>query len=69
MYKILQVFNGDQIAALDKMFMCGNYGDPAAGSYTLEIYQEFRKLNPNIVLGMNSNGALRNAQWWHQLGT
>jgi len=68
MHKILQVFDRDQIASLDKMFMCGNYGDPAAGAHALEIYQEFRKLNPNIVLGMNSNGALRNTQWWHQLG-
>jgi sulfatase maturation enzyme AslB (radical SAM superfamily) len=69
MHKILQLFSSDQIAALDKMFMCGNYGDPAAGQHTLEIYQTFRKLNPNIVLGMNSNGALRNTQWWHQIGT
>jgi sulfatase maturation enzyme AslB (radical SAM superfamily) len=68
MHRILQVFDSYQIAALDKMFMCGNYGDPAAGTYTLDIFQEFRKLNPNIVLGMNSNGALRNTQWWHQLG-
>lgn len=68
MHKILQVFDSDQIAALDKMFMCGNYGDPAAGAHTLEIYQAFRTLNPNIVLGMNSNGALRNTQWWQQLG-
>ena len=69
MHKILQVFDRDQIVSLDKMFMCGSYGDPAAGVYTIEIYQEFRKLNPDIVLGMNSNGALRNTQWWHQLGT
>ena len=69
MRKILQVFNSDQIAALDKMFMCGSYGDPAAGVHTFEIYQEFRKLTPNIVLGMNTNGALRNTRWWHQLGT
>lgn len=69
MDKILQAVSTDQIAELDKMFMCGNYGDPAAGRYTLEIYQEFRRLNPDIVLGMNTNGALRNAAWWHQLGT
>lgn len=55
------------VAGLDKMFMCGNYGDPAAGSYTLEIYQWFRKHNPNIVLGMNSNGAVNTTFWWHTL--
>lgn len=68
MYKIMQVFDADRIAELDKMFMCGNYGDPAAGKYTLNIYREFRKLNPDIVLGMNSNGAVQNTLWWHELG-
>lgn len=68
MYKILKVFDADRISALDKMFMCGNYGDPAAGRHTLDIYQEFRKLNKNIVLGMNTNGGLQNTLWWHELG-
>ena len=68
MHKILQVFDAEQIAALGKMFMCGNYGDPAAGRHTLDIYQEFRNLNKNIVLGMNTNGGLQSTVWWHQLG-
>ncbi len=68
MYKIMQVFDADRIAELDKMFMCGNYGDPAAGKYTLNIYREFRKLNKNIVLGMNTNGGLQNTLWWFELG-
>jgi hypothetical protein len=69
MWQILQVFDADQIAELDKMFMCGVYGDPAAGRHTLNIYREFRHLNPGIVLGMNSNGAVQNTLWWHELGT
>jgi MoaA/NifB/PqqE/SkfB family radical SAM enzyme len=68
MHKLLQVFDADQIRQLDKMFMCGNYGDPAAGKYTLDIYQSFRKINPDIVLGMNSNGGLQNTLWWHEIG-
>jgi MoaA/NifB/PqqE/SkfB family radical SAM enzyme len=55
------------IEDLDKMFMCGVYGDPAAGRHTLEIYEYFRRLNPNIVLGMNSNGAIGNTNWWQRL--
>jgi MoaA/NifB/PqqE/SkfB family radical SAM enzyme len=68
MDKITKVFDVDRIKQLDKMFMCGNYGDPAAGKHTLEIYKEFRKLNPGIVLGMNTNGGLQNTLWWHELG-
>jgi len=68
MQSILQVLSVEQISSLDKMFMCGNYGDPAAGKFTLDIYQQFRTINKDIVLGMNTNGALRNTQWWQQLG-
>ena len=61
-------FSDDNIKELDKMFMCGNYGDPAAGTYTLDIYHWFRDLNPTITLGMNTNGALQTTFWWHGLG-
>jgi len=50
------------------MFMCGNYGDPAAGYYTMDIYNYFRKVNPEIVLGMNTNGAIQSTFFWHALG-
>ena len=68
MHKLLQVFDADQIKQLDKMFMCGVYGEPAAGKHTLDIYQTFRKINPDIVLGMNTNGGIQNTVWWHELG-
>lgn len=67
MKQILQVFDADRIARLNKMFMCGDYGDPAAGRHTLDIYQQFRAINPSVVLGMNTNGALRKPQWWQAL--
>ena len=66
--QIQQHFTDRVIAGLDKMFMCGNYGDPAAGYYTQDIYRYFRKINPDITLGMNTNGALQSTFWWHGLG-
>jgi len=67
--QILAHFSTEQIAQLRKMFMCGSYGDPAAGKYTLDIYNYFRSQNSNITLGMNSNGGLQTTLWWHALGT
>jgi MoaA/NifB/PqqE/SkfB family radical SAM enzyme len=66
---VKQMFPAEFIKQLDKMFMCGNYGDPAAARDTIEICRYFRKLNPNITLGMNSNGALRDMFWWEELAT
>jgi hypothetical protein len=65
--QIKNVLPMETLIGLDKMFMCGNYGDPAAGKNTLEIYQWFRLINPTITLGMNTNGALRNKEWWQEL--
>lgn len=55
------------VEKLDKMFMCGNYGDPAANHKTLAMYRWFRNKNPSIVLGMNSNGGIQTTFWWHEL--
>lgn len=65
--QIKEKFNEDFIRNLDKMFMCGNYGDPAAGKHTLEIFEYFRSVNPTITLGMNTNGGLQNMTWWINL--
>jgi len=65
---IQQHFTDQAIAQLDKMFMCGNYGDPAAGYYTMDIYKYFRSVNSKITLGMNTNGAVQTTFWWHELG-
>jgi sulfatase maturation enzyme AslB (radical SAM superfamily) len=56
------------VSNLDKMFMCGNYGDPAAGNHTIAIYEWFRSQNSNITLGMNTNGGIGTTFWWHSLG-
>ena len=67
MDQILKVFDQEKIKQLNKMFMCGNYGDPAAGKYTLDIFRGFRKINPSIVLGMNTNGGIQTTFWWYEL--
>lgn len=64
---IQHLYSELQLIQLQKVFMCGDYGDPAAGKYTLDLYRYFRKINPNIVLGMNSNGAIQTTFWWHEL--
>jgi sulfatase maturation enzyme AslB (radical SAM superfamily) len=65
--QITQLIDDNLIGKLDKMFMCGTYGDPAAGKSTLDIYRYFREINPTITLGMNTNGGLRDVNWWTQL--
>lgn len=62
------IFPADFIQQLNRMFMCGNYGDPVVARDTLEVYEYFKQVNPKIKLGMNTNGSLKKPEWWSELG-
>jgi len=64
---IQEKLNVNFVSQLDKMFMCGTYGDPAAHKNAIGIYDWFREVNPDITLGMNTNGSLRNTHFWNAL--
>ena len=58
----------EKIKNLDKVFFCGNVGDPASAPDLLFIIDYFKKHNPDLVVGLNSNGGLKTTQWWKRLG-
>ncbi len=49
---------------LEKIFFCGNVGDPCADKNLLEKIAWTKKLNADIVIGINTNGSIRNTKWW-----
>lgn len=55
------------VKTLEKMFLCGNYGEPAAAQDCLKILNWFKEVNPDIVLGVNTSGSLHNKLWWIKL--
>ena len=65
--QLASLIDESTIINLDKAFMCGDYGDPAAGRHTIEIFKYLRSINPTITLGMNTNGSLKSTQWWKEL--
>ena len=60
--------SAETIQRLHKIFFCGNVGDPAATPELLEIIAYLKKHNPNLVVGLNTNGGLKTTEWWHTLG-
>lgn len=56
------------IQGLDKILACGNFGDPCACREFVDIYEYLREVNPHIGLACNTNGSLRNTDWWYRLG-
>lgn len=66
--QIKELFPVEFVQQLDKMFACGTFGDPAAAKECLDIFRWFRSVNPNITLGMNTNGGLRDTRFWMAMG-
>ena len=61
-------FNQQNLANVNKIFFCGNVGDPCATPDLLEICRYLKRIKPNIVLGINTNGSLKTQQWFRSLG-
>lgn len=57
------------IKQLKKILACGNFGDPCACKEFADIYEYVRSINPRISLACNTNGSLRNKDWWRKLGS
>ena len=55
------------IKQLDRLFMCGNLGDAIVAKDTIEVFQYLRDTNPNMFLGLHTNGSARPAKWWERL--
>lgn len=57
-------FSIDFIQQLDKLYMCGNLGDPIIAKDTVNIFKYVREVNPDIQLSMNTNGSARDIEYF-----
>jgi MoaA/NifB/PqqE/SkfB family radical SAM enzyme len=53
---------------LEKVFFCGTVGDPCADISLLKKIAWIKETKPNIVVGINTNGSIRNPKWWSECG-
>lgn len=60
-------FSKEFIQQLDRIYLCGNFGDPIIAKDSLEILTYIRNSNPNIAISMNTNGSARTEDFWKQL--
>ena len=54
------------IKQLDKVYFCGAFGDPCMHKKLLDIIAFLKYINPSIIIGINTNGSIRNTEWWSQ---
>jgi len=66
---IEKIFPEEFIQNLNRMYMCGNYGDPIVAKDTLEVFRYFRKCNPQIHLAMFTNGSAKSENFWRDIAS
>ncbi len=66
---IQSIFPISLVRQMKKIYLCGNYGDPAANPVSLEAIRYFHEAHPGLQLGMNSNGSLQAISWWEELAS
>jgi len=64
---IKHIFPVEFIKQLNRLYMCGNYGDPAVAADTLEAFAYFREHNSSLNLSMHTNGSMKKPEWWAKL--
>lgn len=64
---VLQDKISNIVAGLDKVMFCGVLGDPAACKDLLLMIEWILTQSPNCVIGINTNGALQDVEWWEKL--
>lgn len=65
--EVRNILAPDRLRLLKKIYLCGNYGDPAAAADTPEIVEYLRSASPALQIGIHTNGSLRSTQWWANL--
>lgn len=64
-----KIFPSAFVKQLNRIYMCGNHGDPIMAKDTLEIMKYFRSCNPTMKLDIITNGGARSSDWWAELAT
>ena len=64
---IERIFPIEFLQQLKRIYMCGNYGDPAVAADTLEAFAYFRQHNAKLNLSMHTNGSMKKPEWWAEL--
>jgi len=64
---IEKMFSDGLARRLRQVILCGGYGDAVMARDTIDICEFFRKENPDVLIGMHTNGSARSVDWWREM--
>lgn len=62
-------FSPEFLKQIRLILFCGVHGDPCIAQDTLEIVKYIASANPACQTQFNTNGGMRNPEWWAELGS
>lgn len=62
-----KIINEDVLSTIEKIYFCGNFGDPMLHNDLIKICQYLKNSKPNLQVGIHTNGGARKTEWWKSL--
>jgi len=66
---IRKIFSKNFVKQLNRITLCGNFGEPIVAKDCLNIVEYFRYSNPHLQITINTNAGARNLEFWSDLAT
>ena len=63
-----KAFPPDCLDKISQFSICGTWGDPVMNKDIMRIIEYIVKTNPKIFINLDTNGSIRDEQWWWELG-
>lgn len=64
---IKKVFTTYFCNQLERVYFCGNYGDPIVADDLLKSLRYMKEQNKKLKIGLITNGSMRPQKWWRKL--
>ncbi len=68
LHNFKKIFPINFIKQLKRIYLCGNYGDPATAKDLISIFKYIKSHNNSIRLDLFTNGSLKSTKFWYELG-
>jgi len=65
---IKKIFSPAFLKQLNRIYLCGNYGDPATSKDLVNIFKYYKDHNPELRIDLFTNGSIRNTKFWYEIG-
>lgn len=62
-----KIFTDDVLYTIEKVYFCGNFGDPMLNKDLISMCEWVGNKVPNIQIGIHTNGSARHISWWEEL--